>query len=483
MAFDIKPSTADEMEKILYEFRLINVKNLTRAEMIYAAYKSIIKKSWGTQVPWIFALQYPGSRLGSDSEQDNEGLLKAKVNPNLKGNDYLGSDESLRGTLALHIASEWTGAGNFDRELSMFVKFGNGGTANDGFTEAINYGQLSQWLDLDKNSFMDICNPFTRGNLPQPKGVDPELYDAEEQTIKEKSDIEAVSLINREISRAIRSFHGYADTKAYIRDGINLTIGNETYENIVGCVPIIPNGGVEPKADVCLVQKNDLELRPVCYISYKLGTNAASFQQYGGLSRSSDVRTYDNEEVNTFWRDVVLYCNSGGGNHSRQTISVTGAEYEGGKYTFVPETYTSGWWRNITDSYVINAAVWGRDYDRSKGINSCDLLAQGTPSVNGSGREWTMRFDHIIERHQDLSQLNDYTPVYGATNRQGRNQVSGNGFATQNVRLGIYPRGFRSSWNNNPAPWWEGGSQFAFPSGEFSVEDSDQNKDGQTDSA
>ena len=94
-----------------------------------------------------------------------------------------------------------------------------------------------------------------------------------------------------------------------------------------------------------------------------------------------------------------------------------------------------------------------------------------------------MRFDHIIERHQDLSQLNDYTPVYGATNRQGRNQVSGNGFATQNVRLGIYPRGFRSSWNNNPAPWWEGGSQFAFPSGEFSVEDSDQNKDGQTDSA
>ena len=256
------------------------------------------------------------------------------------------------------------------------------------------YGLLGT-IDLsifDTTAFGQVCSTFTSGKLVK--------------YIKESSDIKCVSDFNKVIEKHLDpSFKG-----------LNLKLGETTFKNIIGMIPVTTG---EHKADVVLVSREGNTLKPVCYLSYKMGTNAKGFQNYSGLSEKSSPQIFNDDETITFYNTLAQYSDSG----KREDV-----------------------YQIIHNENIIGISLFGKEYGKafgksSFGINNCNFIVQGEVSIIGSKLTYT----HIHENGNMLFSK-EYQPVFGARYASGRNNIGPNGQNIKNYRIGIFPRAYRSSW-------------------------------------
>ena len=277
-------------------------------------------------------------------------------------------------------------------KLSDFKKtaeFG-GKTVSARSGNAVYYGRLAH-LDLSKydlRSFSTISTPFSQGTLVT--------------TIKETSDVFAVSDFNTALNRVLDQ-----------PEGITLTCENFRFENVIGCVPVT-NG--EPKADLVLVgmDPQNMALRPVGYVSYKMGARAKDFQNYSGLSEKSSPYIFQHPETKKFYETLRDFSDK----------------------NVYPDSY-----QIIQDARIIGMAVWGMDYGKSFGVNNCHFIAQGTVTISGSQLSYTHS-----HKNGDFNFSKEYTPVFGARYATGRTNKGPGNISVKNYRIGIFPRAYRTSW-------------------------------------
>jgi hypothetical protein len=161
--------------------------------------------------------------------------------------------------------------------------------------------------EYDTSGFRNICNPLVGKKLPE--------------EIKEASDVEIVKMFN----------DLFSDDEI-----IDIKIGNKTYKNIIGCVPIIVDGS-EPKADICLVSLEKKKLIPVAFISYK----KSNFRTYGGYTQAGS-------EGMKFDKDA--------------------------KKIFKERNYKGNFFRKVENDDIKKQILYGKKYKNSEGIESCDHI-------------------------------------------------------------------------------------------------------------
>ena len=220
--------------------------------------------------------------------------------------------------------------------------------------------------------------------------------------IKEASDVKCVSDLNELIFPKLKQNP----------NGIAITVFGYKFTNIVGCVPVTEG---EPKADVVLVQQEGKILRPVCFLSYKMGSNAKGFQNYSGLSEKSSPFIFNHPETVKFYQEM-------------QTLAQHGGKVEH--------------YQLIEDPLIKGKSVFGMDYPSSKfGVNNCHAIVQGEPSLSGSALKYTH-----MHKNGDMAFEKEYDPVFGSRTASGRGNVGPKGVSFTGYRIGIYPRAFRSAW-------------------------------------
>lgn len=146
-------------------------------------------------------------------------------------------------------------------------------------------------------------------------GITPSLLNKKlPQYIKENSDALAIALINQALGDKIYK---------------TLKVGDKTYKNIVGCVPVT-NG--EPKADVCLVSMdNKLKIYPVCFISFK----KFDFYTYGGYTQAGT---------------------------------------EGISFQEKTKGMKSRVYKKMVNKELMKKVLYGKDFGRSSGVDNCDHI-------------------------------------------------------------------------------------------------------------
>lgn len=126
-----------------------------------------------------------------------------------------------------------------------------------------------------------------------------------------------------------------------------------------------PGGGKNtPKSDFTLV---DVQNNPVGYISHKAGTNASSFQQYGGLTADSIFNTEN--EVKKFMTDLLLLYPNG----LKNGVTV---------------------WRSISSKKIALHSVYGRDYGKAPGVFNVDEFHLGNMKLEKSGKVYKITSLH-----------------------------------------------------------------------------------------
>lgn len=248
------------------------------------------------------------------------------------------------------------------------------------------YGALGKinLSKFDKTAFASLTPEFSRGALPT--------------SVKEESDVKSVSDLNIKITALMGS----------VFDGINLSIAGFRLKGVVGAIPVT-NG--EPKADLMLVQYNKLtkKLKPVFYMSYKMGKNAKGFQNYSGLSQKSAPEIFNDEETIDFYNKL---------------------------YTLQKQKNRKSCFRRLNSKDIIGRSLWGMNYGSGTfGLDNVHIIAQGELSISSSGR---MTYDHI-QKNGDFNLTSGYEPVFGARYTPGRGNVGPNNIGIANMRLGIFP--------------------------------------------
>lgn len=220
--------------------------------------------------------------------------------------------------------------------------------------------------------------------------------------IKEASDVKCVSDLNELIEPKLKTNPG----------GITVTVAGYRFTNIVGCLPVTDG---EPKADVVLVQQKGKVLTPVCFLSYKMGSNAKGFQNYSGLSEKSAPFIFNHKETLQFYKEM-------------KTLAEHGGKVEH--------------YQRIKDPLIKGKSVFGMDYPSGKfGINNCHAIVQGEVTLSGAALSYTH-----MHKNGDMSFDKEYEPVFGSRTASGRGNVGPGGITFSGYRIGIYPRAFRSAW-------------------------------------
>lgn len=254
---------------------------------------------------------------------------------------------------------------------------------------AANYGYLAKInLSLyNTSAFRGVSSYVAKGELSN--------------DIKEASDVKCVSDLNELIEPRLKGNP----------QGITISVCGYRFTNIVGCLPVTDG---EPKADVVLVQQKDKVLTPVCFLSYKMGSNAKGFQNYSGLSEKSAPFIFDHKETLKFYQEMKTLADHGG----------------------KVEHY-----QQIEDKMIKGKAVFGMEYPGKFGVNNCHAIVQGEPSLSGSTLNYT-----YMHKNGDMSFDKEYEPVFGSRTASGRGNVGPDGISFSGYRIGIYPRAFRSAW-------------------------------------
>lgn len=251
------------------------------------------------------------------------------------------------------------------------------------------YGFLNR-LDLSKydtTAFSSISPEISRNVLPS--------------KVKEHSDFICVSEFNTALEPLL------TDTT-----GKTLSFLGFQFQNVIGCIPVTAG---EPKADVVLVGIKNKKLIPVCFYSYKMGTDATGFQNYSGLSETSAPEIFSAAETIDYYAALNAIVKA------KQQSSI--APY-----------------RPLKSKKLIGKSVWGMDYGTGGyGINNCHFIAQGTITISGG----SIKYSGHSTKNGDFSGLSgSYAPVFGARYTSGRNNRGPGGMYITDYRIGIFPKAY-----------------------------------------
>jgi hypothetical protein len=208
---------------------------------------------------------------------------------------------------------------------------------------------------------------------------------------------------------------------------VTLKIQNKQYTNVVGLV-----GGIHmKKADFVVIDNKGEEK---CFISYKTGQTATSFQQYGGITSRSKLDQH--REVKQFVEDVEKlgeeFFNRGKETYDDKTNE---------KKVIKGDVY-----KKIKDQHLKKMAIFGPDYGKKHGVDNVNFVVQGTPQLRMSGNVVTLFFTKKVVENGNLNRLaGDYDPVLGARKGESTRRIG----RVKNARGGIYPKRYLTNRKNS----------------------------------
>lgn len=201
---------------------------------------------------------------------------------------------------------------------------------------------------------------------------------------------------------------------------IDVRVGPTLVKNVYGANKIDGT----PKADIALVTFNERskKFENSYFISHKLGSDAASFQQYSGVTEKADGRVRGaiskDATVLEFLRKVAAV-------HKRIVQD---------KERFYME---------ITDKALIGKSVYGPEFAPGrKGIDNIHMIAQGNPVFRAQGKQHELSFSGPGTTFApDVSHFmsGSYTAVLGARFNSGRGfDIDGKRY--DDVRILLLPK-------------------------------------------
>ena len=204
---------------------------------------------------------------------------------------------------------------------------------------------------------------------------------------------------------------------------IKLKGGTKIYKGISGAIQVDTDlkraAGVkaDPKTDIILyVKKTELLSQNNIFVSHKKEGGPEAFQQYGGLTEAAGSQIYNHPEVKKFLRQVTKYIDG--------------------------DKLTKPLYKEIKSTDLKNMSIFGPDYGTKFGIEHVTLIGQGLPKLTLTKKEnvYELEFSSHMSLSGDLSHFTEgYTPVFGATYREGRG-FSIDGERYTGARVGIYPK-------------------------------------------
>ena len=167
------------------------------------------------------------------------------------------------------------------------------------------------------------------------------------------------------------------DFNSYIREvgkPITLEINRKIFTNIVGANKVHGT----PKADIVLVQLNNVGLKEICFLSHKKEGGAEAFQQYGGLSPSSGAIIYNNKNVQNFLTKVANILKA--------------KKYRGYSGFSVQQI--------VNDKILIGQSLFGPDWrpgSQNFGLDFVNYVFQGRVKLKhvGNNKHMLLASDHI----------------------------------------------------------------------------------------
>lgn len=189
---------------------------------------------------------------------------------------------------------------------------------------------------------------------------------------------------------------------------VTVKVGRHFYKDIIG----VENVDGTPKADFALIDKNK---RRQIFISHKKAGGPEAFQQHGGLTEKAGPEIYSHIEVQSFMAEVV------------QGIVDNKLQYP--------------MYRLVKDKKLIGMSIYGPNFGSTTfSEENVNLIGQGMPILNKvSDDTYELKFSSHMSVNPDLNHFTGgYTPVFGATYREGRGfTFLGNSY--KGARAGIYP--------------------------------------------
>jgi hypothetical protein len=230
------------------------------------------------------------------------------------------------------------------------------------------HGLLFKMKDLDKTYKLNSPSPTERGELSVLKQIN-------EYIVKENKPITVV-------------------------------VGKHTFKDIYGANKVEGT----PKADIALVTFDSVKKKfiDVCFISHKMGSTAADYQQYSGITEKAD-----GVKPGSISNDVNVI-------NFLKTLT--------GYHKLIVDT-KERFYRVIKDNKLIGKAIYGPLFgSRTFGIDNIHLIGQGDVRFSKSGNKHKLEFTGHVSYNPDVSDFkkNDYTAIIGARYTSGRNyQVNG----------------------------------------------------------
>ncbi len=199
--------------------------------------------------------------------------------------------------------------------------------------------------------------------------------------------------------------HGYP-INIIVKDSKNRVVFK--LKNIIGCKKTPGT----PKSDFSLFDKDK---KDVFWISHKAAGGAKAFQQYSGVTQSAGEVIFVHKQVQKFMKAVA-------GNIKSQKLTN-------------PMQMTG------LDKNLINYSIFGPDFGKDFGIDHVNIIGQGDPILKPAGADtFELQWSDHWSCSGDLSHfIGDYTPVLGATFREGRGFETKEGVRYIGARIGIYP--------------------------------------------
>lgn len=191
---------------------------------------------------------------------------------------------------------------------------------------------------------------------------------------------------------------------AYIsKEGKPITVvaGKHTFTNIYGANKIEGT----PKADIALVTYDSKMKKfvDVCFISHKMGSSAADYQQYSGITDKADGASPGSISQDKF---VVSFLRTLSGYHD----TVVNAKQR--------------YYRTITDKKLIGKAIYGPFFgSKNYGIDNIHLIGQGDAIFTKFAGKHKLDFTGHVSYNPNVADFmkDDYTAIIGARYTSGRN--------------------------------------------------------------
>ena len=200
---------------------------------------------------------------------------------------------------------------------------------------------------------------------------------------------------------------------------ITIVVGKHTFKEIYGANKVEGT----PKADIALVTYNAQrkKFEDVCFISHKMGSTAADYQQYSGITTKADGKKSGSISND---KNVVKFL---------ETLSSFHSAIVNGKERF---------FRIIKDENLIGKSIYGPFFgSNSYGIDNIHLIGQGDAKFTKTRDKYKLDFTGHASYNPDVSEFMtaDYTAIIGARYTSGRNYEVG-GKTYNNVRVLIMPK-------------------------------------------